>query len=91
MCIRDSYYIARVTLALMHASDLDRTRNRVGLAWLLGLEVFSNWASTAWDGHRVFLVGYLAWGLALYSLVMIGWLSWEAREAETASEPTPAP
>lgn len=76
------YYVARGTLVVMHAGDLDNLRNRVGLALLLGLEMFSNWAETAYPGHRVFLIGYLAWGLMLYTAVMMGWMLYEARQAE---------
>jgi hypothetical protein len=75
------YYVSRVTLVLLHAGDLSRWRNRVGLAALLGLESFTNWAETAMPNDRVFLIGSLAWGLAAYTLVMAGWLMWEAREA----------
>lgn len=82
------YYAARVTLTLVHASDLRTWRNRVGLAALFLLESFTNWAETAMPGHRVFLIGALAWGLAAYTLLMAGWLMWEARsmpEAEAGS------
>ena len=43
-------------------------RNRVGLAWLLGLEVFCNWAETSFPGQRVFLIWNLALGLAVYTV-----------------------
>lgn len=38
------YYVARVPLIVVHAAGLDRWRNRVGLAMLMGLELFCNWA-----------------------------------------------
>lgn len=74
-----SYYyaVARLTLILWHASDLKNERNRVGLAILLALEMFSNYAETNLPGHRVYLVGHLSWGLAAYSVLMAGWLVYE--------------
>ncbi|MEQ1570712.1 MAG: hypothetical protein ABMA64_34100 [Myxococcota bacterium] len=68
------YYVCRATLIVLHASDLDRWRNRVALALLFGLELFSNAAETFQSGHRLFLIGTLAWGLWLYAVVAIGWL-----------------
>ncbi len=72
------YYIARLTLALAHASDLSKGRNRFGLAWLLGLELFSNWAEGTYNEHRMFLVGNLALGLAVYTVIMALWLNFDA-------------
>ena len=82
------YYVARATLVVLHAGDLERRRNQVGLAALLALELFSNWAETRHPGHRVYLIGTLAWGLTAYTLVMTGWL---LREAKDADEGTAAP
>ncbi|MEZ4319032.1 MAG: hypothetical protein R3F61_16070 [Myxococcota bacterium] len=76
------YYIARVTLALVHASDLSKLRNQVGLVMLLGIELFSNWSESSWEGHRVFHIGYLSWALAVYAFVMMGMMLWEARLAD---------
>lgn len=73
------YFVARITLYMVHAADLSRLRNRVGLAMLVGMELFSNWAETVYPGHRVYLIGHLSWLLSLYCLVMIGWLLWESR------------
>ncbi|TNE84749.1 MAG: hypothetical protein EP330_28450 [Deltaproteobacteria bacterium] len=78
------YYAARITMSLVHAGDLEKWRNRVGLALLFMLESFTNWAETAMPGHRVFLIGMLAWGLAAYTLLMAGWLMWESRELEAS-------
>ncbi|MEE9385536.1 MAG: glycosyltransferase family 87 protein [Nannocystaceae bacterium] len=80
------YYVARITLIATHASDLSRLRNRVGLALLLALEVFSNWAETAYPGHRVFLIGRLAWGLTAYVMVMVLWLGWERWRANRVEQ-----
>ncbi len=80
------YYVARVPLVVVHAAGLDRWRNRVGLAMLLGLEVFCNWAESTFPGHRLFLIGDLAWGLLLYAVVQIAWMGWESFVT-----PAPAP
>ena len=67
------YYVARATLLIMHAGDLSRLRNRVGLAVLLGLELWTNWAEVVLPGQRVFLIGGLSWGIMGYILLMAGW------------------
>jgi len=72
------YYVARVTLIIVHASDLSKLRNRFGLAWLLGLEALTHFAETAHPGHRVYLIGHLAWGLAAYAVILAFWLAYEA-------------
>lgn len=72
------YYVARVTLIVVHASDLSKLRNRFGLAWLLALEALTHFAETAHPGHRVYLIGHLAWGLAAYAIILAFWLAYEA-------------
>lgn len=86
------YYVARLTLIVLHASGAPRARHVVGLAWLFGLEVFSNWAETAWPSHRVFLIGWLAWGLFGYAVVQALWLVLEdyAEGRAEATGATPA-
>ncbi|MEN0065009.1 MAG: hypothetical protein AAGA48_22895 [Myxococcota bacterium] len=74
------YYVARITLALAHAADLDRSwRHRVGLAMLFAMEVFANWASTTVPRHRMVLIGTLAWMLVVYGLIQLVWMEIEAR------------
>jgi hypothetical protein len=73
------YYVGRITLIAIHASDLDKWRNKVGLALLLLVELYCNWAQTTYPDYRVFLVGRMSWGITLYSVVMIGWLWYENR------------
>lgn len=80
------YYLARITLIVLHAFRIDRPKHTFGLAWLLGLEAFSNWAETHHPEHRVFLIGYLAWGLALYAAVMALWTVWESFQPGEAVE-----
>jgi hypothetical protein len=89
------YYVARVTLVAMHASRLDRPKHAVGLAWLVGLELWTNWAETTWPDHRVFLIGSLAWGLCGYVALITGWTLLEKRGSlpkgsSTTSEPAGA-
>lgn len=72
------YYVTRVTLVMLHARDLSKWRNVVGLGMLLGIEVLTNWAESVHPGHRVYLVGRLAWALAAYVVVMTVWFNVEA-------------
>lgn len=96
MLATGSYYyaVARITLIIFHAQDLKLLRNRVCLAVLIGLELFSNFAETTYPNHRVYLVGRLSWGLTFYSVLLVGWLlyenyqSWHRRAAiKTSSRP----
>jgi hypothetical protein len=75
------YYVARLTLVVLHAGEPTKPKHAVGLAMLFGLELFSNWAETRYPSHRVFLIGTLAWGLALYGAVMALWYLWDGRRA----------
>ena len=65
------YYVVRVVLIAHHAGEMDKLRNRVGLVMLLGLEAMTNFIEVRFVDHRVFLVGCLAWGSALYALTML--------------------
>lgn len=76
------YYVARVTLSVVHAAELDKFRNRFGLAFLFGIELFSNFSEFTFRGHRVFLVGNTAWLLGVYVLVMMALLLFEASATE---------
>ncbi|MCB9669278.1 MAG: hypothetical protein H6734_07395 [Alphaproteobacteria bacterium] len=78
------YYIARVTLAILHAADLSKVRNQVGLAMLLGMELFCNWAEFTYKEHRLFLIGYLAWFIAAYAIVMCAFLLVDAHQQDRA-------
>ncbi len=81
------YYISRVTLTLVHASDLSKRRNQVGLASLFGMELFSNWAEFTYREHRLFLIGTLAWLIVAYILVMMVFLHIDARRDELRQTP----
>jgi len=90
------YYSARATLVVAHAADLEKLRNRVGLASLFAIEVFANWAETRHAGHRMFLVGGVSQLLMVYVVLMTGWLIYDARradalEAEAAAKAAAAP
>lgn len=76
------YYVTRITLVMLHAGDLKKPRNVVGLALLLGIEAFGNWAESVYTGHRVYLIGTTAWLLTAYVLTMTVWLNIEARRAD---------
>lgn len=76
------YYVARAPLVVMHAGALDQPRNRVGLAILFALEMFSNWAQTRHPEHRMLLISVLAWGLLVYALVIVPWTAWDGRNSE---------
>lgn len=73
------YFVARITLALLHGSQLDRPRHRVGLAMIFGLEAWTNGLQTLLPDVRVPLIGTLAWGILLYAVVQIVWMIWEDR------------
>lgn len=79
------YYVARATLVVSHADGArgpEATwRDRIGLALLFGIEAFCNLAETRLPDHRVFLIGWLSWLLAAYTLLMLGfWLVDAARK-----------
>lgn len=78
-----SYYyaVARITLIVLHASDLSKIRNKIGLIILLSLEVFCHWSVLEHSKHRAFLIGYLGWGLTIYSFMMMVWLLIENKPA----------
>ncbi len=67
------YYVARATLIVLHAADLKKTRNQVGLVMLLLIEMFTNYAASVHGEYRVYLIGNVAWGLAIYTAVMMIW------------------
>ena len=79
------YYVTRATMVVVHAGDLDRARNRIGLLMLFSMEVFCNWAAREHGSHRMFLIGYLAWMLMAYVLVMCAWVTWESATMDEAA------
>ncbi len=85
------YYVTRITLVMLHAQDLRKPRNIVGLTLLFGLEIFSHWAESVLPGYRVYLIGRLAWGLLVYVFVMTVFFNIEARQQEKADAKTAVP
>lgn len=84
------YYVARITLIVLHAGRLEQRRHRVGLAWLLFLEMFSNWAEGQYPKYRFFLIGHLGWGLAIYAFGMALWYVLWPGEEQASKEAVPA-
>jgi len=80
------YYVARATLIVLHAADLKKTRNQVGLVLLLLIEMFSNYAATIHSDYRVYLIGNVAWGLCVYTAVMALWLIAESHMGKKSSQ-----
>jgi hypothetical protein len=80
-----TYYdhVCRLTLLVLHASNPTSLRNRIGLAMLFGMEVWSNWTTTRFPEHEVMWAGWLSWSLLAYALLMIGWLLYEDRKASS--------
>lgn len=70
----DYYGVSRVTLIVYHGSRLENRWDRICLAWLLVLELFSCWSTVQYPGHVAFRIGYLAWGTTVYVLMVTGGL-----------------
>ena len=85
MLLTASYYYAvvRILLIVIHASHMDQRRHRIALAMLLALELFSHWAEISFEGHRVFLIGNLAWGLTIYAIYIVWSLYKDEKETRT--------
>ncbi len=83
------YYVVRAPLILIHACDLRKTRNAVALAFLLGAELFCNYAQQYMGGNRIFVIGWLGWSLLLYCLGMIVVLLVEDAQRGKQSDPAP--
>ncbi len=79
------YHVARMTLVMNHARGLNLLRHRVSLAFLLGLEIFSQFTLYSRPSHELFWTGWLSWGLTAYAL---GSLYWMWRETQSPSETT---
>jgi hypothetical protein len=75
------YYVARVPLIVVHAGHLEVRRNQVLLAVLFAIEASSNAITSIHSGHRLFLIGNLAWDLTLYSVLAIAWMWLDDRQA----------
>lgn len=71
------YYILRMTGVLVHAADLSKKRNVVGLILLFGIEVFSNASEHINKGNRYFLISWMGILLTIYGLTMMGFFGYE--------------
>jgi len=84
------YMVARITLIAIHAANIDKLRHRVGLAFLIAVELMTNWMETQYPGHRVYLIGHLSWALTLYAMGMTTWIVKESlppRQRADAASP----
>lgn len=73
------YYVVRAPLILVHAGSPERPRHALALAFLLGIDAFTNFAQQYLGGNRIFVIGWLGWLLLLYCVGMIAVLLWEDR------------
>ena len=79
-------------MIVTHAGDLSRLRNAVGLVFLFGIEVALNalQQNDETSEFRVIHMGWLGRLCAMYSLLMIAWFLWEARNAPADDNPSSA-
>jgi hypothetical protein len=80
------YYSMRMTAVVIHAADLSRPRNVVGLLILLCIELFCNATEHINPGNRYLLISIMGLSLLLYSLVLIAFFArewWVARKDGT--------
>ena len=64
-------------------------RHQVGLAMLVGVELFSTWAETVFPKYRWFLIGWMAWGIFAYTIVMALWYAVASRQDREPVEGVP--
>ncbi len=79
------YYIVRSTLVIMHAGDLKRVRNAVGLGFLFLIEAVVHWLQIVVPKWRVIQIGSMGWLLMAYCVLMIVWFNWEAWRGDRSS------
>lgn len=82
------YYVVRAPLVAVHGGSTEG-RHVLGLAALLGIDLFTNLAQQYLGGNRIFLIGWLGWLLLAYTLFMIVVLFFEDLRADRAP-PEPA-
>jgi hypothetical protein len=81
------YYSLRLTAVVIHAADLSKRRNVIGLTLLFLIELFANASEHLKPGNRYFLVGVMGVLLAIYTLMMFGSLGLEWWRSHRAGEP----
>jgi hypothetical protein len=77
------YYSMRLTAVVIHAADLSKKRNVVGLLILFGIELFCHAAEHLHPGYRYFLISIMGLMLLGYALTMYGFLGvewWKGRK-----------
>lgn len=74
------YHVARVTLVMNHAHQLSGWRHRVSLAFLFGLEIFSQLTLARRPEYELYWTGWLSYGLTAYALMNLAWMLRETRE-----------
>jgi hypothetical protein len=88
------YYVIRLTGVVIHAADLSKPRNAVGLAILFFIELVTNGIEQMAAGNRYLLVVWMGIMLIFYAVVIFGWYGydwWKEHKAELAAAPAPAP
>jgi hypothetical protein len=78
------YYSMRMTAVVIHAADLSKTRNVVGLLFLFGIELFCNAVEHVEPGNRYLLISVMGLLLLLYGLAMMAFFAhewWQAHKA----------
>jgi len=83
------YAVSRVLLVVLHASDLGRLRNRVGLIVLLGLDAYAGWSITRHPGYWSYTLGMFSWGATAYCAGMTTWIVVESHTSDRALTPGP--
>jgi hypothetical protein len=79
------YYVLRLTAIVIHAADLSKRRNVVGLILLFAIECFCNASEHIKPGNRYFLISVMGILLAIYTFYMLLSLGaewWRAHRAE---------
>ncbi|MBN2527297.1 MAG: hypothetical protein JXR76_12955 [Deltaproteobacteria bacterium] len=71
------YYSMRLTAVVIHAADLSKRRNVVGLIILFGIELFCHASENLDKGNRYFLISIMGLMLLGYALTMYGFLGYE--------------
>ncbi len=88
------YYALRLTGVVIHAADLSKPRNAVGLAILFFIELVTNGIEQMLPGNRYLLVSMMGILLVVYAVVIFGWYGydwWKAHKAEAALAAAAAP
>ncbi|MCP4678520.1 MAG: hypothetical protein GY854_24025 [Deltaproteobacteria bacterium] len=88
------YYSLRMTAIVIHAADLSKVRNIVGLFMLFGIELFCNASEHVMRGNRYFLICWMGILLTLYCITMFGILIvewWRDLRSKSSDKPEGPP